>query len=151
MTITSVSSSTFIADVVNLLRDKLLTNITDPLVSVRNANEKFVLTEYPRRPVRYPVITVRDISTRQESRLGMNSEGTLLRLGVEIRIWARNVKERDELFDSVYDYLRTNQLGATSTLTSANLHDFRLGSVVNVSEDEVKSKVIEINFIFICE
>ncbi len=79
----------------------------------------------------------------------MGSEGTILRLGVEIRIWARNVKERDELFDSVYDYLRTNQLSGDD-LTAANLHDFSMGSVVNVSEADVKSKVVEINYLFLC-
>ena len=150
MTITEVSSSTFIADVVNLIKDKLNTNITDPIASSRTGNDKFVMTEYPRRPVKYPIITVRDISTRQESRLGMSSEGTLMRLGIEIRIWARNVKERDELFDSVYDYLRTNQLD-TDGLIDANLHDFKLASAVNVSEENIRSKVLEINFMFVCE
>ena len=149
MTITSVTSATFIADTIILLRDKLLSNITDPLVATRNTNEKFVLTEYPRRAVTYPIITITDTGTRQESRLGMQSEATKLRVGVEIRIWARNVKERDELFDSIYDYLRQQQFG-TSSLTDANLHDFGMGSVVNVSEENIKSKVMEVNFLYLC-
>ena len=140
MTITSVNSSTFIADTLVLLRDKLKTNIT----TVSNR----VFTSYPREGVVYPMITVVDSGTRQESRLGMQSEETKLRVGVEIRIWARNVKERDEIFDAVYDYLRTDQFG-TNCLTDANLHDFSMGSVVNVSEENVKSKVMTINFMFI--
>ena len=148
MTVTSVNSSSFIADTIILIRDKLINNITDPIVSSRTGNAKFVLTEYPRVPVLYPIITITDVGTRQEKRLGMQSEETSLRVGVEIRIWARNVKERDELFDKVYDYLRTDQFG-TSSLTLANLHDFTMDSVVNVSEENVKSKVMTIKFLFL--
>ena len=93
MTITSVRSGTFIADIVNLIRDKLKTNIT--AVSSR------VYTSYPQRDVIYPMITVVDTGTTQEGKLGMGSEGTALRLGIEIRIWGRNVKERDEIFKIV--------------------------------------------------
>ncbi len=147
MTITEVRSSTFIADVVNLIRNKLNSNISDPIS--RAGSERFVLTAYPQNPVNYPIITVTDTGSTQEGKLGMGSEGTILRLGVEIRIWARNVKERDELFDSVYDYLRTNQLSGDD-LTAANLHDFSMGSVVNVSEEDVKSKVLEVTYLFLC-
>ena len=147
MTITEVSSATFVADTINLIRDKLNDNITDPLS--RSAPERFILTEYPRRPVRYPIITVTDTGSTQEGKLGMGSEGTILRLGVEIRIWGRNVKERDELFDSVYNYFRTNQLSGDD-LTGANLHDFSMGSAVNIAEKDVKIKVMEINYLFLC-
>jgi hypothetical protein len=142
MTITTVNSSTFIADIVNLIRDKLKTNIS----AVSNR----VFTSYPRSNVVYPMITIVDTGTRQEKRMGMQSEGTALRVGIEIRVWARNVKERDELFDSVYDYLRTDQFG-TSSLTGANLHDFSMDSVVNISEEDIKSKVIQLKFLFIAE
>ena len=147
MTITAVRSSTFIADVINLIRDKLNTNISDPIS--RAGSERFVLTSYPQNPVNYPIITITDTGSTQEGKLGMGSEGTILRLGIEIRIWARNVKERDELFDSVYDYLRTNQLSGDD-LTAANLHDFSMGSAVNVSEEDVKSKVLEVTYLFLC-
>ena len=141
MTITEVRSSTFIADLVNLLRDKLKTNIT--AVSSR------VYTSYPQNNVIYPMITVVDTGSTQEGKLGMGSEGTILRLGVEIRVWARNVKERDEIFDSVYDYLRTNQISGDD-LIGANLHDFNMSSVVNVSEVDVKSKIGEFTYLFLC-
>ena len=38
MTITSISSSTFIADTINLLRDKLTSNITDPINKIGRAH-----------------------------------------------------------------------------------------------------------------
>ena len=151
MTITEVRSSTFVADLVNFLRDKFNDNITDPISSSRAANDRFVLTEYPRRAVKYPVITITDTGTRQEARLGFQAEGTVLRLGIEIRIWARNVVERDELFDEVYTWLRTNQFGGSDATTDAGIHDFNMTSVVNVSEADVKSKIIEVKYLFIAE
>ncbi len=154
MTITSVNSSTFVADTIILIRDKLISNITDPLSASRTGNEKFILTEYPRRPVRYPIITVVDSGVTQPIRLGMQSEGTAINLTVEIRIWARNVVERDELFDSIYNWLRTNQYGGADALTDAQLHDFALTSAININEPGdagIKSKVMEIKYLFICE
>ena len=148
MTITEVRSATFIADLVIYIRNALNTNITDPIATSRTGNNKFVLTEYPQRPGKYPIITVTDTGTRQEGKLGMGSEGTALRVGVEIRIWARNVKERDTIFDEIYEYLRNNQLDGDD-ITGANLHDFSLNSVVNVSEENVKSKVMEVTYLFL--
>jgi hypothetical protein len=148
MTITSISSATYVADLVNFIRDKLISSITDPLSGKRTSNEKFVMTEYPRREVKYPIITIVDRPSSQIQRLGMQSEGTMLRLVLEVRVWARNVKERDELYDAIHNYLRTEQF---DTLTNANLHDFTLGSVVNISESDVKSKVAEFTWLYICE
>jgi len=152
MAITEVNSSTFLSDTINLIRDKIKTNITDPISSIRPANEKFCLTSYPKRAVTYPVITITDRGIIQPSRLGMASEGTLINIDVEIRIWARNVKERDELTQQVYEYLRTNQLDVTTGLSDSNLHDFSLQSAVNVSEDGeqgIQSKVMEVRFLII--
>jgi len=153
MAIINVTSATFLADAINLIRDKLKNNITDPLVATRPARERFCLTSYPKRAVTYPIITVTDRGIVQPQRLGMASEGTLINLDIEIRIWARNVKERDELFDSIYDYLRTNQLDTTTGLSDSNLHDFSLGSAVNVDEtgeEGIKSKVMEVTFLIVC-
>ena len=152
MTITSISSSTFVADTINFIRDKLILNITDPISGSRAGNEKFVMTSYPQRPVKYPIITVVDSGITQPIRLGMQSEGTAINFPLEVRIWARNVKERDEIFDLVYTYLRTNQFSGDD-ITGANLHDFKLNSLVNVDEPGeagIKSKVMEVQYLFIC-
>jgi len=144
MAITSVSSATFVADTVNFIRDKLKTNIT--AVSSR------VYTSYPKVNVIYPMITIVDSGISQPMRLGMQSEGTLITLPLEIRIWTKNVKDRDEIFDSVYDYLRTNQFSGDD-ITGANLHDFKLTSAVNVDEPGkigIKSKVMTVEYLFIC-
>ncbi len=152
MAITEVYSATFLSDAVNLIRNKLLTNITDPITSIRLSNEKFCLTSYPKRSVTYPIITVTDRGIIQPSRLGMSSEGTVLNIDIEVRIWARNVRERDELTQEVYDYLRTNQLDSGTGLANSNLHDFTLSSAVNVDEEGeagIRSKVCEYSFLVI--
>ena len=144
MTITSVSSSTFLADSIILIRDKLRTNISS--VSSR------VYTSYPKTNVIYPIITVVDRGISQPQRLGMGSEATAINIDIEIRVWARNIKQRDELFDEIYDYLRTNQLDATTGLVASNLSGFQLLSAVNIDDtgiEGVKSKVMEVRFLFI--
>ncbi len=148
--VTEVNSNTFLTDVIILVRDKLSSNITDPLSGSRAGNERFVMTSYPQRAVNYPILTVVDNSPSQISRLGMQSEETTLRLNIEIRIWARNVSERDKLFQEIYTFMREDQFGTDSS-TSQNLHDFGLSSVINVDEESVKSKVMEINFLFVTE
>ena len=150
MTITSVSSSSFLADTVNLIRNKIASNVTDPILSIRPSREKFCLTSYPKRAVTYPIITVVDAGITQQQKLGMASEGTLININIEIRIWARDVKERDELFDSIYNYFRTNQLDSGTGLVDSNLNGFSLTSAVNVSEEKVQSKVMEVKFLFVC-
>ena len=147
MAITEVTSSKFSSNFLILIRNKLRDNIQDPII--RPKEERFVLTSYPRNPVKYPIITVTDTGHNQEGKLGMGSQGTILRLGIEVRMWARNTKERDELFDEVYDYLRTNQIEGDD-LVESNLHDFTMTSVVNVSEDDVQSKVMEATYMFLC-
>ena len=95
MTITSISSSTFVADTVNYIRDRIKAQ------SLTGVGTR-VYTSYPKRGVTYPMITIVDGGISQPGRLGMGSQGAIITLPLEIRIWARNVKERDELFDSIY-------------------------------------------------
>ena len=145
MAITSVSSSTFVADTVNFIRDKLKAQ------SFTNVGSR-VYTSYPKINVIYPMITIVDSGISQPLRLGMQSDATAITLPLEIRIWAKNVVDRDEIFDSVYNYLRTNQFSGDD-ITGANLHDFKLKSVVNVDEPGkigIKSKVMTVEYLFIC-
>jgi len=150
MTVTEVNAATCVSDFIIFLRDRLDANITDPISSSRGTNEDFVLTAYPKMNVRYPIITVIDRDIHQIQKMGMQNEDSLLNLGAEIRIWARNVKERDELMQQVFTYLRTNQF-STDDFRSANLHDFKFESSVNVTElgeEGIKSKVMNYSWIF---
>ena len=60
MTISSVGTTTFLADTIMLIRIEIQDNITDPISSTRPSSEKFVVTAYPQRGVSYPIITVVD-------------------------------------------------------------------------------------------
>jgi len=142
------SSSTFLSDIVLFIRNDLRTNITDPISSKRNSREKFVMTAYPSRTVQYPIITVKNVGMNIVNRLGMQSEGVWQSVVIEVRVWARNEKERDELTQEVFEQFRTNQFG-TGSSTDFELHDFNLLSAVPIDEDGeegIKSRVMEYEY-----
>ena len=149
MTVTSVNTDTFIGDTVILIRDDLRDNITDPISGSRASNERFVMTSFPQRNVRYPIITVQNTNVVGPIRLGMQSELHFVSLPLEIRVWARNVKERDTVGQDVINRLRDNDIGGT---VDANLHDFTITSAVNIDdpgEEGIKSKVITVQYKFV--
>lgn len=149
MTITSVATATFMTDTTCLLRDHLLTNITDPISAQRASDEKFVMTSYPERPVKYPLITVKLEDAPGSERLGAQSTLHLQNLPLEIRIWARNYKEKDELAQQVINQLRNADL---TTMVVGGLLNFEVLSAVNVDEGGqagVRSRVIKVNYQFI--
>jgi len=108
------------------------------------------MTSYPERPVKYPIITVKAANVADERRLGMRSELTWMSLPMEVRIWARNVKERDELFQQVYNRLRSNQFdGGASSSDDNELHDFLLRNSFDIDEEGqsgIKSKILEVEY-----
>lgn len=149
MTVTSVNSTTFLSDTQTFLRDHLNTNITDPISTVRHSTSKFVLTSYPARESQYPLITVVVPDINTPTRLGMQSVLHQLALPVQIRVWARNVTERDQLSQQVINQLRTADL---TTIVPATLFDFQLTSAPNVDEPGqagIKSRVLNFQYSFI--
>lgn len=143
-----VDSNTFIRDTIFFIKNDLLTNVTDPISSSRPTNSKFVMTSYPQREAVYPLITLR-IQNTSAVRAGMQTDNMDIELSIEVRIWARNVKERDELFTSVFDRLRSIQFTSGGSIDN-NLHDFNMPSSVEIDEDGVgiKSKVCEFIYRF---
>ena len=60
------TSSTFLADTLLFIRNFLDSNITDPISGSRAGRDRFVMTSYPQRDVKYPIITVKhDIHSHQ--------------------------------------------------------------------------------------
>ena len=147
-----VSAGSILTDVLFFLKDQISGNVPDPIT--RPSNEKFIMTSYPQRPVTYPIITIKDNGINATNRLGMQSESILVNIPMEIRIWGRNVVERDKLFDRTFEFLRTNQFPNTTSGTSsyADIHDFKLNNVINVDEigeNAIKSKIINFSYIFV--
>ena len=154
--VTTISTNTFIKDIVIFLRDFLQSNITDPLGASRPSGQKLVYTSYPTKSVTYPIITVKNINIEDTGRLGMQSEVRQAMMTIELRIWARNTKERDEMSQEIINDLRTNEFPASTSGTStfAGMHDFKLLSAIEIDEDKVgeetvKSKIIEIQYFLI--
>ena len=145
---TQVNTATFIADTVLLIRDTVINdNVTDPISATRPSGERFCLSTYPRRAVSYPVVTVVDRGISNWKKGGMASTVMIQDFSIEIRVWARNVVERDEISQDILDELR----GRMNTLSTTQLlHNFRISSMVNVDEGDevgenvVRSKVITI-------
>ena len=151
MAISAISTTAFLADAVIYIRDEIR-NVTDPISSTRNAKERFVLTAYPRRNVTYPIITVRSRGFNSIERGGFQSSVTINRLGIEIRVWARNVKERDELAQSSLDRLRSIQQTASTGSNAVRLFDFTIASIIDVDdigEQGIKSKIIQVEYMVI--
>lgn len=144
-----VSTATFITDLVLFIRDTLRTNITDPISSKRKLIDKFVHTAYPKRAVQYPVITVKSAGM-DDIKLGMRSEQRWINIRLEVRIWARNTKERDILTQQIINHLRDLQYTDTTGSNDNNIFDFNLNSAVDVDEDGqntvLRSKVMEIQY-----
>jgi hypothetical protein len=149
----AVSSATLISDTVKFMRDFLSTNITDPLAGQRGGRERFVVTSFPQRPVTYPIIQVECTGPAQGGPAGMSSNLMVFVLPVEIRVWARNVKERDAIAQEVIDDVRQAQFTAGTGTIANNLHDFSVMSAANIYEEGEgpKSKVIQLQFLFITE
>lgn len=146
-----VSTTTWIEDSVKFIRDDLGSNITDPISGSRSGRDRFVMTSYPERPVKYPLITVRNNGSSLV-RLGMRSSLCQANIVLEVRVWARNEVEKDQLTEQVQNRLRSIQFTTTGTSDFQKLHDFGISSVVPVDEsgvEGVKSNVLTVNYFFI--
>jgi len=141
--------STFIADVLFFIKTDLLANITDPKVLSRPAKSKFVATSYPKNQVVYPMITLK-VPNRDSTRAGMQTTAMDITVSVEVRVWARNEKDKDGITDKVFDRLRNIQFSVGGSIDN-NLHDFQELSNVEVEEDGevgIKSRILTVQYKF---
>jgi hypothetical protein len=140
----TISSSTFVEDTILFIRDLLRDTIDDPL----GRTNGFIMTSYPKRLIQYPVITIKQVNV-DTVKLGMQSTVLLANLSLEIRVWARNAKEGDDLLGKVIDELRSSQYNSEGTV-QFQIHDFIINSVnylVDVDGDNsVHSKILNISY-----
>jgi hypothetical protein len=143
-----VNRSTIFTDVLSFIKSDLISNITDPISGSRKTNSKFVMTSYPQREVDYPLITLKMINM-DGRRAGMQTEAIDISFNLEIRVWARNEKEKDNISQQVIDRLASIQFTASTGSIAADIHDFRLLSATEVDEDGetgIKSRIIEVSY-----
>jgi len=129
----TITSSSFIQDILIFLRNDLRNFITDPI----SRTNSFIMTSYPTRDVKYPLITIKTTNIETRS-LGMSSESHWATLNIEIRVWARNEKEKDGLTQEVIDRLRDIQYGTGGT-NDEQIYGFRLLSAVPIEEEGEKT------------
>ena len=141
--------NTLLRDMLFFIKNYLSTNITDPISGTRKTNSTFVATSYPQREVNYPLITVK-IPNLSATRAGMQTDRLDIQMNVEVRVWARNEKEKDTLYNQVMDELAKIQFTASGSVNS-DFHDFTVLSSVEVDEDGkggIKSRVLQVQYMF---
>jgi len=147
-----IGNSTVLHDITVYLKGLLQANVTDPIVGSRSSSSKFIMTSFPMRVAEYPLITIKT-SMDSGVGLGMASEAMEIRNVIQISIWSKSTKQRDELFDSVLYALRSNQLG-TGTIAE-NLYDLTLVNAFDLSEDvgqeKIHRKIAEFSYKFIAD
>lgn len=151
MVTSTVTTDNFLRETTLFVRDKLNEGIEDPLALKRPVDDKFFMTSYPKRPTSYPLITVQIVDMTTPERLGMQSELHRVALPLEIRVWARTVKERDTLSQQVINQLRSIELDTDGSV-KGKLYGFQVLSAVNVDEPGeagIHSKVITVQYDFI--
>ena len=145
----TVESNTFIRDILFFIKNDFLSNITDPESGKRSANSEFIMTSYPQRLVQYPLITIK-LTNFTATSAGMQTNAMDVTAFIEVRVWGRQEKEKDELANDCYKRLRDIQF--TSGGSRANyLYDFTLLSAVEIDEpgtDQPKSRLLNIRYNF---
>lgn len=139
-----------IRDVLFFIKNELDTNITDPISSVRGNTSKFVMTSFPDREVKYPLITL-EVTNYEGTRAGMQTTTMDINLTIEIRIWSLSVTQSDKLAQEIADRLADIQFTASTGSVANDFHDFSIGSMIRVDEPGergVKSRILQINYKF---
>ena len=145
-----VESATFIRDILFFIKSDFLSNITDPESGKRSNNSKFVITSYPQRLVEYPLITIK-LTNQEAIPAGMQNTAMDVTITLEVRIWGRSQKEKDELANTAFKRLRDIQFTASTGSIANSLHHFRLLSAVELDEpgeDQPKSRILGIQYRF---
>jgi len=144
-----MARETLIADILSFLKNELSENIVDPISSSRGNSSKFIMTSYPEREVKYPLITL-EVNNIEESRAGMQTTAMDINLTISLRIWSKSVAQSDKLTQNILDHLADIQFTNNGS-TDNEFHDFNIGSVVRVDEPgkgATKSRIIQLSYRF---
>lgn len=148
-----VEKDTLVRDILFFIKDDLGRNITDPIAVSRSSQSKFIMTSYPQRPVRYPIVTIK-CTNIEAVRAGMQTTTQDISIFLEIRVWARDEKEKEKIYTDILNRLADIQFTTTTGSTANNLHDLLIGSSVEVDEPgepgakSIKSRILNIRYRF---
>lgn len=141
--------STLIRDILYFFKTDLASAISDPISSNRSGTSKFIMSSFPQRNVKYPMVTLK-ITDLNASRAGMQSTLMDITVTMEIRIWARNEKEKDTIYNAIMDRLPNIQYVSSGTIDN-DLHDLTIISSVEIDEEGeggIKSRILQIQYKF---
>jgi len=147
-----VVKTNLLADSLYFIKNDISTSVTDPISSTRPSKSNFVLTSYPTRPVTYPIITIKALNI-EAFRAGMQTTSQDILITLEVRIWARNEKEKDDLYTDILNRLANVQFVTSGSVDNA-IHDFTVLSSVEVDEvgepggQVIKSRIMQIQYKF---
>lgn len=122
-----VTDANLLSDSTIFFRDLLANNLTDPIS--RSGNEKLVVTAFPDRPVKYPVVIVQ-CNGFESRELGMSTTGHMANLTFECEVVSQSVRQRDVLSQEIFNDLRTNR----ALINASGLYDVEIRTMVNVDE-----------------
>ena len=149
----AITATNFISDILYFIKNSLTSGtyaITDPISGTRQSGSAFIMTSYPQRLVNYPLITLKVIN-QKAVRAGMQTTAMDVEVTIEVRIWARNQKEKDVLANQVYKNLRDMQFITSTGSEANNIHDFALNSATEIDEPgegNPKSRIMQIRYKF---
>jgi len=148
-----VNRDTIMQDVLLFIKKDLNNNLTDPLSSTRTPKSQFVMTSYPANPVNYPIVTLKIIN-KESLRVGMQSSLQDITLTLEVRIWARNEKEKETIYQEASLRLAEIQFTDTTGSIANNIHDYNELSATEIAEEGqpgakvIKSRIMQIQYKF---
>ena len=147
-----IAKDTIVADTLFFIKDDLDGQITDPISTKRSSKSKFIMTSYPVRPVQYPLITIK-CTNIEMVRAGMQTTSQDITLSIEIRVWGRNQKEKEEIATDVLNRLSDIQFTSSGSVDN-NLHDLLIESAIEIDEpgepgaQTLKSRILSIIYKF---
>ena len=142
-----------IRDILFFLKNDFDSNITDPISSTRSTISNFVMTSYPQRPVFYPIITIK-CTNIEAIRAGMQTTAQDITLNIEVRIWARNQREKDTISTDILNRLTDIQFTSGTGSIANDFHDLFIGSAVEIDEEGesggqvIKSRIVNLTYKF---
>jgi len=143
------NKTTLLNDLFNFIKTNL-SSVTDPIAGSRGNSSAFIMTRYPQREVKYPLITIK-CTNFEAPRAGMQTTAQDIKLTIEVRIWARNQKEKDTLFMQVQNALDSAQFTASTGSVANDFHNFNVLSGIEIDEpgeQGIKSRILQLRYEF---
>lgn len=143
---TAISPSTVISNVVLKLKTFLTNNLTAGTV----------YTAYPERAVDYPIVILTHAGLHDEH-ISFGSEYKRMFITIRIEVWSKSTKERNDIWDDIYDEMRHHFLTADAngdSISGLGLSNPIIVSCVDIDTESprgrghIHRKIAEIMFEF---